>query len=440
MDDEIISWLLEKPPIHIIGGGGVGMSGLALLMIHLGYEVSASDLEDSVYLAKIAEAGGETWQGSSPERVKPGAAVFFSSAVPVHDQERKILSSTGWQVMNRFLLLKFISSQFFTIAVSGTHGKTTSSAMLAVVLEQLGADPTALIGGTVQSWQTHIRLGQHLNVRKPLLVLEADESDGSFNYIEAKAGIITNIELDHTDRYSSLGQVEAEFETFARGVQQSGGQVFLSPGEKINQSISSLATESKSLPEKVQLSAQGDHNRQNAANVIEIVAWLGYDRDQAMRIIQKFTGVARRMQLLGKVIYNNRKIDVIDDYAHHPTELKAVYEALQDRYERIILVWEPHRPSRINVFAQEFKDVIEKYYGLPWTLQLPVFAASEERDLVQAEAALSYLKKISSAEEVLEFCDGNLEEGVDAVVLTAGAGNSSGFAHNLIDTLTERGR
>ena len=440
MDDEIISWLLEKPPIHIIGGGGVGMSGLALLMIHLGYQVSASDLENSVYLAKIAEAGGETWQGSSPERVKPGAAVFFSSAVPVHDQERKILSSTGWQVMNRFLLLKFISSRFFTIAVSGTHGKTTSSAMLAVVLEKLGADPTALIGGTVQSWQTHIRLGQHLNVRKPLLVLEADESDGSFNYIEAKAGIITNIELDHTDRYSSLEQVEAEFEIFARGVQQSGGQVFHSPGEKISQSISSMATESTSLPEKVQLSAQGEHNRQNAANVIELVTWLGYDRDQATRIIQKFNGVARRMQLLGTVTYHNRKIDVIDDYAHHPTELKAVYEALRDRYERIILVWEPHRPSRINVFAQEFKDVIEKYYGLPWTLQLPVFAASEERELAPAEAALSYLQKINNAGEVVEFCETNLEEGIDAVVLIAGAGNSSEFAHSLVETFTERGK
>lgn len=440
MDDEIISWLLEKPPIHIIGGGGVGMSGLALLMIHLGYEVSASDLENSFYLGKIAEAGGETWQGSSPERVKPGAAVFFSSAVPVHDEERKTLSSSGWQVMNRFLLLKFISSQFFTIAVSGTHGKTTSSAMLAVVLEQLGADPTAIIGGTVQSWQTHIRLGRYSKVTKPLLVLEADESDGSFNYIESKAGIITNIELDHTDRYSSLEQVEAEFKTFARGIQQSGGQVFCSPGAKISQPISSLTTESKSLPEKVQLEAQGEHNRQNAANVIEVVSWLGYDRDQATSIIQKFNGVARRMQLLGKVIYNNRNIDVIDDYAHHPTELKAVFEALRDSYERIILVWEPHRPSRINVFAQQFKDVIEKYYGLPWTLQLPVFAASEERELAPAEAALSYLKKIKSAGEVLEFCNKNLEEGVEAAILVAGAGNSSEFAHLLVDVFTERGR
>lgn len=442
MDDQLLSWLESKPPVHIIGGGGVGMSGLAILLSHLGFEVSASDIQESVYLNKIADAGGRIWTGSSPEQVKPGAAVFFSSAVPPTDPERYMLGKEGWQVMNRFLLLSFISSQFYTIAVSGTHGKTTSSAMLAVTLEQLGADPTALIGGTVSAWSSHVRLGSGVYDGKKLLVLEADESDGSFNYIQADMGIITNIELDHTDRYATLQEVEAEFEQFASGIYNKGGTTVYSPGLDLSPSIKQLSLESALLPNATELAVPGAHNRENGANVIEAVVRLGYSRREALECLLEFNGVDRRLQPLQTFEYYQKQITIFDDYAHHPTELKAVYEALSEKYDQVLLIWEPHRPSRIQSLVQDFQRVIQSTYGYENSVRLRIYAASESGKDKELEDSLDFIRLVNTTEEAVSFINERMEQSdkIDWAILIAGAGDSSQFAAGVKDLFIERGR
>ena len=175
--------------VHIIGAGGVGMSGLALLLKRAGATVTASDQSDSPYLRKLAEKGITTWVGSEPGRIHSSAHVYYSTAIKPDDAERSAAEKQGLRCEPRHALLAAITREYFTIAVAGCHGKTTTSAWIASLLEAAGLDPTALIGGTVPAWNSNYREGQGLRDGRPILVIEADESDRSFLFDRVAGGV-----------------------------------------------------------------------------------------------------------------------------------------------------------------------------------------------------------------------------------------------------------
>ena len=172
--------LSKKPPVHIIGGGGVGMSALAILLMQSGFKVSASDLNGGVYLDYLKSYGATVWVGHNPTKINKNSVVFYSSAIPETDEELTFAKLNNKAVYSRHFLLNFITEQYYTIAISGTHGKTTTTAWVAKMLIEAGQDPSAYVGGTVLEWNSNTRIGKGQVSGKPLLVIEADESDESF--------------------------------------------------------------------------------------------------------------------------------------------------------------------------------------------------------------------------------------------------------------------
>ncbi|MBS0616867.1 MAG: hypothetical protein JSR44_01670, partial [Spirochaetes bacterium] len=270
---------------HIIGAGGVGMSGLALLLARMGVQVTASDQNDSAYLQKLNDVGIETWVGSAPMRIHPAAENFYSSAVKAEDAERQFAVERGLRSESRHALLSLITREYFTIAIAGCHGKTTTSAWVADLLTRAQLDPTALIGGTVPEWNSNYREGKGVLAGKPILVIEADESDRSFLAIEAQIAMVTNIDLDHTDIHESLASLTNDFAAFAAGALDRGGSLLCSTecsveiAQRMHAHEKALRAEIQLHTGKHALEYQGKnfpvglagvHNLQNATLVLQL--------------------------------------------------------------------------------------------------------------------------------------------------------------------------
>jgi len=420
--------VFSNKAIHIIGGGGVGMSGLALLAQRAGASVSASDKSDSPYLQKLTASGMATWVGSHPERIQPGAHVFYSTAIKADDEERSFAERMGWPCESRHSLLKSITSQYYTIAIAGCHGKTTTSAWVADLLVRAGADPTALIGGTVPTWGSNYRQGNGTQNGRLLLVVEADESDKSFLSIESMLALITNIDLDHTDVHANLESLKQDFEQFAEIARKNGGQVILSK-ESDEKIPVRLDTENHQLifgDRKYAIGLAGAHNLMNATLVLQLGFALQIDDAVIKESLAEFTGVNRRMQRIGE----RNGVVVIDDYAHHPREIEATLAALEKQYDKLLIFWEPHRLSRFVFFADEFERVLSRYASMHSVFVLPIFASGDRaEDYPEVAAKLdrfrappfTYLNSIDESPEP------HAEVGKCAAVFM-GAGLSSDYA------------
>lgn len=377
--------------VHIIGAGGVGMSGLAMLLARTGAAVTASDLNDSPYLRKLAEKGIATWVGSSPEKIKPGSQVFYSTAVKPEDPERAYAEAHGFACASRHALLQLITRNYFTIAVAGCHGKTTTSAWVARLLESAGFDPTALIGGTVPEWSSNYREGKGTYRGKPLLVIEADESDRSFLSIDTDVALVTNIDLDHTDVHSSLESLRAEFREFLSGALSRGGWAHVSK-ECDAEFVSLLQERERNIftqtqvdtalrtvvyaQQALQVGLAGVHNLMNASLVVQLARALNIGDAVLAPMLQNFGGVNRRMQKLAE--FAELKLTVIDDYAHHPHEVQATLAALASQYDKLLIFWEPHRLSRFTHFHREFADALLPYATGHSLFTLPLYASGDK--------------------------------------------------------------
>ena len=417
-------------PIHIIGGGGVGMSALGLLLLHRGYRVSASDQKESEYLDKLNQSGAKTWVGSSPKSIDNNAIVFHSTAIGNEDVERKYCETQGRLISSRHFLLNYLTEKFFTIAISGTHGKTTTSAWVAYALEIAGLDPNAVIGGSVHQWQSNIRLGRGSVSDKSILVIEADESDRSFLNIAASIAATTNIDIDHTDQYESIEEVQEQFERFSEQCIKNKGFVIFSTELDSNKLCK---VEEGSLyfeEEKVQPSLPGVHNLHNASIVIQICHFLKINRQDIIKAITTFEGVGRRLHQL-----TSGSVKVFDDYGHHPKEMKTVLEIFAKSEVPLIVFWEPHRISRFLYFFQDFYNVlrqeeVEKFY------LLPVFTAKEEaKNFDQYEERLEAIKQKSagslSSISDIESLSLQLEKGANIIFF--GAAESTNYAKALAE-------
>lgn len=362
---------------HFIGIGGAGMSGLARVLHDRGKIVTGSDLKASRYATALQESGISVAIGHDAANLGDPAIVVISSAIPESNPELREARRRGIEVWPRAKMLAHLADGDLTLAVAGTHGKTTTSSMLATVLDGMGLDPTFSIGGELNDMGANARCGQG-----GYYVVEADESDGSFLYLEPHLAIVTNMEPDHLDHYGSFEAIVETFGRFMAAVSPDGAVVAcaddpLLPGIARASARCRVVTYGESADADVRwrdarsaglghtftvefpdgrsvtsaVSVPGVHNVTNATGVLAAAWALGLDVGQVAGAVPAFSGVRRRFDHIGEV----DGVLVVDDYAHHPTEVRATLAAARsvDR-DRVWVVFQPHRYSRTAFLAREF--------------------------------------------------------------------------------------
>ncbi len=362
---------------HFIGVGGAGMSGIARVLHDRGIVVTGSDLKDSRYARSLSEAGMRVAIGHAAENLGDPEIVVVSSAIPESNPELAEARRRGIEVWPRAKMLAHVGRETLTLAVAGTHGKTTTSSMLATVIAGMGLDPTFLIGGELNDMGSNARCGAGAHY-----VVEADESDGSFLFLDSYLAIITNIEADHLDHYSGIDEVVATFGEFLGKIAEGGIAVVCADdarlpslarehtrgrvvtyglAESAEVRCSDLVAEGighrfdVSFPDGTVLHARigvpGVHMAVNATGVLAAVWALGLCVADAIGPLAGFTGVHRRFEQVGHV----NGVTVVDDYAHHPTEVKATLAAAKAAgFERVWAIFQPHRYSRTAALGDDF--------------------------------------------------------------------------------------
>jgi UDP-N-acetylmuramate--alanine ligase len=341
--------------LHFIGIGGAGMSGLALVCQRLGAAVSGSDRADSSYMERLRAAGLEPAIGHDAANLPEGAEVIVSTAIDAANPELALARERGATVLHRGELLARLCGEKRLIAIAGTHGKTTTTAMLAWALRGLEADPAFSVGGEVPGLGPG---GEAANAgwgEGEWVVAEADESDGSFLRLDPEIAVVTNVEMDHHSHWGSEGELRAAFEQFAakaREVAEFGPD---SPG-----------------PAELPLATPGAHNVLNARAALAALELAGFDTGEAATQLADFPGVRRRLELKGE----RAGARVYDDYAHHPTEVRAALTALRElRPRRLLAAFQPHLYSRTRAFAERFGAALALADEVA---VLDVYAAREE--------------------------------------------------------------
>ncbi len=337
--------------LHFVGVGGAGMSGWARVARQLGAEVSGSDRADSPVLEALRKAGVIVAVGHAAAHVPEGAEVIYSSAVPPENPERAVARERGWPERPRAELLRELTALKRTIAVAGAHGKTTTTSMVAHALLELGAEPGYLIGGRLSSTGHNADWGAG-----EWLVVEADESDRSLLALDVEIAVVTNVELDHHATFGSLQEVEAVIRAFLAGAPEAvlwdrpAVRALRAPG------ASSVVFDAPRPP--LVLRVPGEHNQRNAAAALEALVLAGFVRDEIVAALATFGGAGRRFEELGRTPQGTR---VVDDYAHHPTEVAATIAAARDIVEaggRVVAVFQPHLFSRTRALAAEFGSAL----------------------------------------------------------------------------------
>jgi UDP-N-acetylmuramate--alanine ligase len=325
-------WPARK--LHFIGIGGAGMSGLALVCARLGATVTGSDRAESSYMDRLREAGLEPAVGHDAANLPDGAEVVVSTAIGEDNPELAAARERGVEPIHRGALLAELCAEKRLIAVAGTHGKTTTTAMLVWALRALGADPAFFVGGEVPGLggvgggAANAGWGEG-----EWVIAEADESDASFLRLKPEIAVVTNIEMDHHARWGSVAELRTAFAEFSDGARLAEFDE-ASPG-----------------PAELRLSVPGHHNLLNARAALAVVELAGLDVEGAAAALASFPGVRRRLELKGE----RDGTTVYDDYAHHPTEVRAALSALRGLGEsRLIAVFQPHLYSRTKAFGEEF--------------------------------------------------------------------------------------
>ncbi len=456
---------LAKLKIHFIGIGGAGMSGIARIMLAKGFNISGSDKNDSSLLTSLKALGAEIFIGHDAQNLGEAELVIISSAIAETNPELLAAKARSIQVVQRANALAWLMSESTSIAVAGTHGKTTTTAMLTVALQSAGLDPSFAIGGTINTAGTNAHSGSG-----SIFIAEADESDGSFLAYQPTGAIITNIELDHVDHFADEAAVFEVFEHFVSSIKKNGFLVACGddPGVKtllkrINRpdlkillygkdesndfrmskialapttSIASISSTGKKLGE-LQLSLPGEHNLLNSLAAFAAATEVGAAEDKLILGLKSFTGTRRRFELKGEVA----GVKVIDDYGHHPTELTVTLIAAKNLAQsgRVIVVFQPHRYSRTAAFAPAFATALKI---ADFTFLLEVYAASEKP--ISGVSSLLIAKNMSATEVKFEPSMLAVVNEVAAmaksgdVIITLGAGDVSSLGEPILQALSNR--
>lgn len=382
--------------IHFIGIGGISMSGIAEILANKGYVVSGSDMKDSHLLDKLRNKGVKVYLGHAEENVQEAELVVISSAIPETNPELSYAREKGLPVLKRAEMLAELMKGLRGIAISGTHGKTSTTAMTATLLLEGKKDPVIMLGGEMDIINGNVYAGEG-----EYLLTEADESDGSLLYYDPEIVAVTNLELEHQDFYGSEEKLLQTFAEFFRKVPQEGRIILNAEDEKLMNlvdgsdprvltygidkgdiqaadiklypfgSIYTMKIEGQKIG-SINLKVPGRHNILNSLAAIAIAMETGMKQEEIKKGIENYTGVKRRFEkkgLLGDIL-------VIDDYAHHPTEIEATLKAARNTgYERIIAVFQPHRYTRTRDFMQDF---INCFNDIDHLIVMEIYSAGEK--------------------------------------------------------------
>ncbi len=447
--------------VHFIGIGGAGMSGLARIALSHGITVSGSDAKDSSVVTALAALGATVSTTHKGENVDGSDLVVYSNAISESNSERVRANELKLPILTRAGALSVLMSESKSVAIAGTHGKTTTSSMLAVALQACGADPSFAIGGTITASGSNAHRGTG-----EIFVAEADESDGSFIEYHPFAAIVTNIEHDHVDFFETPQAVAQAFRDFAATIQPGGfltycaddaGAVALAEGLASVETVSYGVNQSADLHidqielltmgsraraiwkgksvGHIELQVPGNHNLLNAAGVLATALKLGFPPAELLTGLGSFRGTGRRFELKGTV----HGIRVIDDYGHHPTEIHVTLEAARRFADagRLIVIFQPHRYSRTKAFAEQFATELEV---ADRAILLEVYAASEKP--IEGVNSKIITSKMSKGEYIPNFVEVTDSVIADAqpgdVIMTLGAGDVSSLAPIIVEGLARR--
>jgi UDP-N-acetylmuramate--alanine ligase len=457
--------------VHFVGIGGIGMSGIAEVMLNLGYQVSGSDMKASANTDRLAKRGAKIMIGHKAENIEGVGALVISTAIKGGNPEVDAARARAIPVVRRADMLAELIRLKWTVAIAGTHGKTTTTSMVAALLDGVGLDPTVINGGVINAYASNAKLGQG-----EWMVVEADESDGTFTKLRPTVCIVTNIDPEHMDHYGSMEALRKGFDTFVENLPFYGFAVLCADHPEVQAlasripdrrritygfnpqsdlwavnvqpeaggSVFDLVLRSRGETDQtrwvgLQLPMAGRHNVQNSLAAIAVARELGGTEEQIRAALLRFGGVKRRFTPVGD--WNGVKI--IDDYGHHPVEIAAVMRAARDvqgRDKRVIAVVQPHRYTRLRdlfeQFSTCFNDADEVYVA-------PVYAAGEQPiDGISHESLVKGLinhghrsaKAIGSLTELPSVVR-NAVKTNDEMVVCLGAGDITTYANALVDDL-----
>jgi len=455
--------------IHFVGIGGIGMSGIAEVMHILGYKVQGSDAAEGYRIAGLRELGIPVTIGHSADNVAEAAVVVVSTAVPKDNPEVEAAYERRIPVVRRAEMLAELMRLKATVAVAGTHGKTTTTSMVAALLDAGGIDPTVINGGIINAYGSNARLGS-----SDWMVVEADESDGSFLRLDGTIAVVTNIDPEHLDHYGSFEKVKDSFVEFVENVPFYGAALLCVDHPEVQSIIPRLrdrrvvtygfAAQADVRGDNVQpvpggnlfdvsirdrhgdvrtisrvsLPMPGRHNVQNALAAIGVAAELGIPDEVLAHGFDKFHGVKRRFTKVGEV----QGAVIIDDYGHHPVEIKAVLAAAREGARgRVIALVQPHRYTRLQALMDDFQGA---FNDADVVLVAPVYAAGEEPiDGVDSEALVAGLKErghraartVASLEDACAVLRDLAARG--DMVICLGAGDITKWAAGLADGICQ---
>lgn len=426
--------------IHFIGIGGIGMSALARFFLHEGKEVNGSDRVSSNITEALVEEGVKIFVPQAGGNITDDIdMVVYTEAMPVDHEEMVRARELGVPMMNYFEALGLVVNPYYLIAVAGTHGKTTTTAMLTDVLEEADLDPTAIIGSLRSKTGSNFRAG-----KSKYAVVEACEYKRDFLHLEPDILVITNIELDHVDYYKDLADVQSAFHDLALKVLETGFIVTDTTNENIKPILKGVMATMIDYREFVDLALSmrqpGLHNRLNAGVVRAVARVLGIGQKISDQALSNFSGTWRRFEYKGNFSLGGNKIEVYDDYGHHPTEIKATISGTRELFpkEYLTVVFQSHTYTRTN---ELFKDSSEALAKADEVLLLPIYAAREENvSGVSSEKLAMAINElgikasvVQNPEEAINFIKNKIYQDKNGVIVTMGAGDmTTNLAEGLV--------
>lgn len=457
--------------IHFIGIGGTGMNGIAEVMLSLGYQVTGSDLNENAAIRRLRTLGAVIHIGHDAENLKDVDVVVKSTAIAADNPELLAAIDRKITIIPRAEMLAELMRFRFGVAVAGTHGKTTTTSLTASILAEAELDPTYVIGGRLNHSGTNAQLGQ-----SDYLVVEADESDGSFMYLSPMIAIVTNIDEDHLETYASdFGRLKSVFIDFLHQIPFYGQAIVCIDDEGVKSILTDISKPTityglneeadirainvqqhgwqthftvirkESKPLTICLNLPGTHNVQNALAAIAVAIQLGIDNHVIQKALNEFRGIGRRLQVNGeRVPVEKGFVLLVDDYGHHPREITATLQAVRAAWpkRRLVLIFQPHRYTRTRALFDDFAQCLSEVDSL---LLLDVYSAGEEpingadgRSLSRAVRARGKVEPVfvSEQEQLHEILPSLLED--NDVVLTMGAGSIGQMAAQLPEQLKRK--
>lgn len=425
--------LEKKQKIYFIGIGGIGMSAIARMFILQGKQVFGSDLSGSEVTDELVKLGAEIKIGEPKEAVSDNVdLVVYTVAVPENQIELKSARERNLDTLSYPEILGLISENKFTIAVAGTHGKTTTTAMIAQILIEAGLDPTVIVGSLLKNHNSNFIAG-----KSKYFLAEACEYKRSFLNFKPDIAVITNIDRDHLDYYGDLAGIQAGFKDFLLQVKPSGVVVTDKSSENLRPVIAGSKNkiiDYQSFKKEFSLKIPGRHNILNAQAAFAVASFLGIPESNILKSLRNFSGTWRRFDWLGQ---SKLGAQIYDDYAHHPTEIQATLNGFKERFpdKRLIVAFQPHLYSRTKEHYQEFAPAFALAAEV---LILPIYAAREPNDgLIDSEMLARDLSEkglnvryFDDFESTAKYLNHHL--GSNDIFLTMGAGD----VYKLAQTLT----